>query len=100
MLFYMVAFCYPMNVFLWGDYGEHYTALKERRKLIRNIIVVGGWRCCFCEHSLRGTLAPLPCESAVIDGAPLFCRGGGNQFLEPRIVAQRPTIDPLGATQE
>src|SRR6266446_3004451 len=23
MLFYMLAFCYPMNVFLWGDYGEH-----------------------------------------------------------------------------
>jgi hypothetical protein len=41
MLFYMLAFCYPMNVFLWGDYGEHYAALKERRKLIRNIIVVG-----------------------------------------------------------
>jgi hypothetical protein len=41
MLFYMLAFCYPMNVFLWGDYGEHYAALKERRKVIRNIIVVG-----------------------------------------------------------
>ena len=41
MLFYMFAFCYPMNVFLWGDYGEHYAVLKERRKVIRNIIVVG-----------------------------------------------------------
>ncbi len=33
MLFYMLAFCYPMNVFLWGDYGEHYAVLKERRKV-------------------------------------------------------------------
>ena len=41
MLFYMLAFCYPMNVFLWGDYDEHYAVLKERRKVIRNIIVVG-----------------------------------------------------------
>jgi hypothetical protein len=23
MLFYMVLFCYPMNAFLWGDYGEY-----------------------------------------------------------------------------
>ena len=29
------------ETFLWGDYGEHYAVLKERRKVIRNIIVVG-----------------------------------------------------------
>src|SRR5207237_10210815 len=28
------------ETFLWGDYGEHYAVLKERRKVIRNIIVV------------------------------------------------------------
>jgi hypothetical protein len=39
MLLYMVLFCYPMNAFLWGDYGEYYATLKERRRVIRNIIV-------------------------------------------------------------
>jgi hypothetical protein len=38
ILIYMLGFCYPMNRFLWGDYGAHYAILKERRKLIRNII--------------------------------------------------------------
>jgi hypothetical protein len=38
ILIYMLGFCYPMNRFLWGDYGARYAILKERRKLIRNII--------------------------------------------------------------
>jgi len=40
MLIYMLGFCYPMNRFLWGDYGARYAILKERGKLIRNIIGV------------------------------------------------------------
>jgi hypothetical protein len=39
MLAYMLLFCFPVNVFLWGDYGEHYARLRERRIVIRNVIV-------------------------------------------------------------
>lgn len=35
-----MLFCYRANVFLWGDYGEYYEILRERRKMIRNIIIV------------------------------------------------------------
>jgi len=35
-----MLFCYRANVFLWGDYGEYYETLRQRRRLIRNIIVV------------------------------------------------------------
>jgi hypothetical protein len=34
-----MLFCYRVNTFLWGDYGEYYETLKERRKLLRNIVV-------------------------------------------------------------
>jgi hypothetical protein len=40
MLLYVLLFCYPVNAFLWGDYGEYYATLRERRRVIRNIIVV------------------------------------------------------------
>ena len=41
-----MLFCYRVNTFLWGDYGEYYETLKERRKLLRNIVQRTFHRCC------------------------------------------------------
>jgi hypothetical protein len=32
--------CYPLRVFIWGDYEEHYNNLVERRRFIWNSVIV------------------------------------------------------------
>lgn len=39
-LAYLIKYCYPGSVFLWGDFIEHYNAIIERRKFVWNAIVI------------------------------------------------------------
>ena len=38
---YLAIVCYPSKAFVWGDYGERYAELKQRRGTIPGIILVG-----------------------------------------------------------
>lgn len=40
MIIYAIFWCYPRNVFAWGDNGETYTKIVERRKLIWSGIIL------------------------------------------------------------
>lgn len=40
-LAYLFYFCYPPTVFNWGDMGERYSALVNRRKLLWSTVVFG-----------------------------------------------------------
>ena len=39
ILWYLLAHCYPLSVFDWGDMAEEYKKTIERRKLLWNIVI-------------------------------------------------------------
>lgn len=40
VLFYLVSYCYPRGVFLWGDWENYYNTLVGRRRTLWTVVVI------------------------------------------------------------
>lgn len=37
---YLIIYCYPGSIFLWGDYEDYYNSILNKRKIVINAIVI------------------------------------------------------------
>jgi len=39
-IFYVINWCYPVGVFLWGDFEQHYNSLMANKKFIWTVVII------------------------------------------------------------